>query len=450
MKSINRKKIVKALENGLPEAAWQGDVIVIGAGIAGLTAAQILQKSGVNVKVLEASERMGGRIFTLRNWSENPIELGGEFIHGDRSAWAELLESLQVELYNFTDDYDEYYVIDNQLVIESYLEGNEEYERAVDFMEEIYEGSGENINLRAFMEQHNFSPAMLNLLESWISVEYGTDTKNIQLAALIETAEKWNSGYTNYILPEIGMDEVLEKVFQEIIPLIHFNQVVEKIDYSQEEIIIKTPTESYSADKVIITLPLGVLKKYQTTLFEPALPESKQLAIKDLGIDFGMKIILKFNEPFWDEYLGDVFGGTLVPDYYPSAKTDEEAILTAYVMGERAKFLADKSGEAVNLILEELCAIFNSRLPNFNFIEAYIMDWGSAPYALGAYSYPSASAQKNREILAENIAQKLFFAGEASNTFGHPATIHGAMETGYQSATDVVRLPTAPSEAPPA
>jgi monoamine oxidase len=433
----NRQAMLQAVQNGISPRHWQGKVIIVGAGAAGLAAAQVLHKSGIEVQILEASERFGGRISTLFGFAESFIELGAEFVHGKKSIWYDLIKNLKKPTLSYPDEFDEYYWLDNQLVKEVDLEHDDDFQRALELMDEMYEYEGADISVRTFIEQTDLRPAVQALLEAWLSTEYGTDTQQISLKTLVESAQEWSAGYETLILKEDNCLQILEESFQEVLPLIQYQKPVKKIDYSGEKIqLISENNEIFEADKVILTVSVGVLQA-NLIEFDPPLPEAKQTAIAKIGMDAGMKVILKFKERFWDPYLGEIYGGTLVQDYYTSAKTDE-AILTAYIMGSRARQLSENKAEIPNQLLEELCEIFGNRMPNVHFEDCYIMDWLSEPYIRGAYSYPSAEADKMRAVLAQSIQQKLYFAGEAATTLGHPATVQGAMESAYLSASEIV------------
>jgi monoamine oxidase len=435
----NRQAMLQAIQTGINPANWQGKVIVVGAGAAGLAAAQILHKSGVEVQILEATERFGGRISTLFGFAESFIELGAEFVHGKKSIWYDLIKHLKRPTISYPDEFDEYYWLDNQLVKESDLEHDDDFQRAIELMDEMYEYEGEDISVRAFIEQTGLRPAVQALLEAWLSTEYGTDTEHISLKTLTESAEQWSAGYDTLILKEDSCLQILEESFKEVLPLIQYQKPVQKIDYSGEKVqLITENNEIFEADKVILTVSIGVLQA-NLIAFAPPLPETKQAAIAKIGMDAGMKVILKFKERFWDEYLGEIYGGKLVQDYYTSAKTDE-AILTAYIMGSRARYLSQNKTEIPNLLLEELCEIFGNRMPNVHFEDCYVMDWLSEPYIRGAYSYPSADADKMRSVLAESIEQKLYFAGEAATTLGHPATVQGAIESACSAVFELLGI----------
>jgi monoamine oxidase len=433
----NRQAMLQAIQSGVHPTHWQGKVIVIGAGVAGLTAAQILHKSGLEVQILEATERVGGRISTLYGFAESPIELGAEFIHGKKTIWYDLIRQLKYSVVSYSDELDEYYFLDNQLVKESDLEDDEEFQRALELMDEMYEYTGEAISVQEFIAQTGLRPGIQALLEAWISTEYGTDTQHISLNSLIKAAEKWSSGYETMVLETDSCLQVLEETFKETLPLIQYQKPIQKIDYSGNTVqLITENNEVFVADKVLVTAPLGVLKA-DLIEFIPPLPPEKQAAIAQIGIDAGMKVILKFKERFWDEYLGEVYGGEIAQDYYTSAKTDEP-ILTAYIMGARARHLHQNPHHIPELLLEELCTIFGNRMPNFHFESCYVIDWYSEPYVRGAYSYPSPEVEPMREVLAQSLAHKVYFAGEATNTQGHPATVQGAIESAYMAVLELM------------
>jgi monoamine oxidase len=437
---MSNEFILQAFQNGVIPERPIGKVIVVGAGIAGLTAAHILAKSGIMVTLLEATARYGGRIHTLTGFADCPIEVGAEEIHGGKTAWADLLEQSGKKMLAYENVHQDLYRIDAQLITEKEAFKRADFQQALDFWDIIkqYPAKDKTLSVYDLMQASALPQNIQHIVEAWLSNAYGTHTKNIGVLALQKSWVKWSAGESNFVLEEAGLTDTLAELFQDILPKIHFSEAVTSIDYSKTTLkIITEAGNSYTADKVILTVPLPILQKEKIT-FTPPLPAEKQQAIQTIGIDTGLKLILKFKASFWGENIAAIYGDGYFSEFYPAAK-NEEAILTALVMGEKARYLGNLQRETlIYMALFELDAIFGDKAATRTFIDYYLMDWGKEPYICGAYSYPSVGSDKARFVLSQPIRDQLFFAGEATCTNGHHATVHGALESGAKSALEVL------------
>lgn len=434
-------KIIQSLKEGIKTEQLPGKVIIVGAGIAGLTAALILQKSGVEVSLLEAGVIFGGRIRSLEQFAELSIELGAEEIHADKNAWFELLNNKGFRMYDYEEEFDEYFYLDGRLCSKQELENDADLKRAASFFEEeIWEYEGEEKTVAELILEKNIPPRVAHLLDAWIGAEYGTSNKQISAKSLAASAKKWNAGDFTLLLDTESMGYALQEIFEEALEKIIYETEVVSIDYSGDQVLLKDQKGmNYQADKVILTVPLPVLQQGRMAFF-PDLPEEKKQAIQTIGMDAGMKIFLKFKERFWDAHMGSLFGNGQVYEYYSYPKS-EEPVLIAFVMGEQARALSQMNeNEAIQLLLQDLDRIFGEKKASGTLEKFYTMDWLKDPFTAGAYSFPSAGSEEAREILAKAINQKLFFAGEATHTGGHFATVHGALETGYRAALEVLQM----------
>lgn len=432
---MKRQEIFASLQNGI-QHSYQGKVIVVGAGIAGISATQILRKSGVEVLLLEASNQYGGRIRSSSDFAHTPIELGAEEVHGSRNVWYDIIKSLEKELVEYDQIFDEYYFVDNQLQSYEQIQHDRHFQKALALQDKIGNFTGEDISLKTFVEQ-NIDTQFQFALEAWFSASYGTSLQNLSMESISESYNKWSSGERNFIFAKDSYISVVEDFFAEVLPIIQFNQVVSQINYSENQVeAMTTAGENFLADSIILTVPLRILQKNKIT-FSPDLPIEKQKAIQTIGIDTGMKILLKFQNRFWAEYAGAIYGQGYIPEFYSSAK-DDEPILTAYVMGDKAKYLSDLGEDAIYVALHELDILFGERMASKLFVEARIIDWGKEPFIEGCYSYASKGSDKARKILAEPIENKLYFAGEACNINGHHATVQGAIESAYKATLSLL------------
>jgi monoamine oxidase len=247
------------------------------------------------------------------------------------------------------------------------------------------------------------------------------------------------------------------------------NKVVSRIRYDLEDLKGKAEVfcengEVIQADKVVLTAPLGVLKQ-QSIQFEPPLPDWKQAAISRLGFGLLNKIVLVFDEPFWDVDR-DMFGLLRKPrtgtgfdqqDYragrgqfylfWNCIRTSGLPVLIALMAGDAAHEAEIKSDrELVTSCMAQLRKVFSQfKVPTP--LETIVTRWGSDRFARGTYSFVAAEAEpQDYDLLAKNLGN-LFFAGEAT-CGSHPATVHGAYLSGLRAASEILDTTLGPIDLP--
>ncbi len=412
------------------EPTFKGKVIIIGAGAAGLYAAYTLKKANADFVVLEASATHGGRLRKNETFAKFPIDLGGQWIHGERSLTKKLADSNKV--VTVRDDFEIPHIwFKNQLVGKWPQEFPE-------FMSILEEGDYEDlpdISFTKFALQEGYSQDIINLIE-WFAVEAGTSASRLSIRERVRYEEKWTQGENDYVLEKTYFDLINDYVASFVKDKILYNVIAKKIDYSKNIVEVTDQKGTvHTANKVIITVPITILKAGDIK-FVPALPQKKIQAFKRIGMDKGMKVFLKFNTKFWK---GNIVGGIKSVEYSDAAygKKTQEPVLMALIMGEKAERLSPLGKGTIKELLGELDLMFGGKA-SASFVDAYIQDWGKEPFIKGAYSYETVGMGNAREIGAEPVAKKLYFAGEAFNTNGNAATVQGACETGYNQAINIL------------
>lgn len=415
-------------------------VVVIGAGAAGLAAARTLTDAGYQVTVLEARDRVGGRAFTSYDLAPHPVELGAEFIHGDEVVTWKLLEkynlktrpaledeeNLYMHLSNGLLHYDEW----SELVGAEYIDDIESL--AYDWSEEEDDASMAKVLAAT---ETDFPAGMEWLINNFWASDYGADLADMGAYGLVEGSYD-GDGDGDFRIRE-GYSRLFELFAQGL--KIQFNTPVRRIAWGDNQATVETDNDVITADEVIITLPLGVLKAGDV-VFDPPLPDAKQEAIGYLGAARVNKLILKFKEPFWDddfEILATVLEtqGWWRPGW---GNPDEAPILTALVGGSFGFDLSTlDEDQAIVRGLANLSEIFeNPRVADL-FEQGKFINWGKDPFAKMGYSYVPVNGAGLRTKLAQPVGV-LHFAGEATNEI-RPATVHGALESGYRAAAEIMR-----------
>ncbi len=435
---INTKDIIKAYHEGIGFSEPTQKVIIIGAGAAGLAAAHFLTKSGVECVLLEASERVGGRVYSREDLGTTPLELGAEEIHGEESAWFWLLQTHNFEILEYTHENEDLYFVDEKLLPEALLEQRIDYQNAYNYWDYLQEyQSKQPLAFHIWLKkQQSLFGAMSPFVKAWVENAYGTQAALLNVPDMVKVGNTWNSGETNFVLEKSSYQSALQKIFSAVLPLVQLGKIIHQIDYQNQEITLtSTQGETWKADKVLITIPLTQLQK-QAINFQPTLPPAKQRAIESLQLGNVMKLILRFKESFWKENTGAIYPNALISEFYTSAK-DNTPQLTAYISGQAYQTLSKLTeAEVLAQALDILSKIYQQPIAPL-YDTHLLIDWKKEPFIEGAYSFPHIHAERYRSLLANPIDEKVFFAGEATNYHGHAGTVHGAVESAYRAVQEM-------------
>ena len=435
--------IISMLSNASFSEQQNNQVIVVGAGIAGLGAAKELHDSGYEVTVLEASERIGGRIYTDRSLGF-PVERGANWIHSnklDSNRLMGLKDQLNIEthitplsptafqLFNKDGDSvslteEEFNKIDTRIALAAYAAS---FFRPSSTLKDVID-SLRNFGLLSFAPNVVFQAYLQN-----IELSAAEDIEKLPIGALIAEAEYMEAAgedeevfggfdqFTNYLSQ--GLD-------------IKLNSPVTKIDYSSDRVNVYAKNIKYSADAVIVTVPLGVLQKGMIK-FQPELTQAKQEAIN--GINWGNvnKVIFQFPYNFWGE-SNNIFIEREDRHAFTTWLSNEvvsgKPILYSFYSGDFSRAMEDKTDEfIIKKAMNSLRSAYGQEIPD---PENYLITrWGKEPYILGSYSSAGHNQddEKLRTELGSPIASKVFFAGEATslNEYGFA---HAALYTGLREA----------------
>ena len=417
------------------------DVLVIGAGIAGLRAAEVLVAAGRRVIVLEARDRLGGRIYTDRSWGV-PVELGASWIHGVENNPIAALAAAKGITTQATDYESVTYGTDGQRLGDGALDAIEE--QVADLVEAGREGSPDTDEpLRSALDRAiaaaNLDPAQRLDVEMGITAsvehEYATDAVNLSATNFDDGADQRGG---DALLPE-GYDQVVAAVANGLD--VRLRHVATSIDTAGDRAVVVTSQGRFDAESVVVTVPLGVLKA-GTIEFLPALPEPKSRAIAKLGMGTLSKTCLRFESQFWpdDAELIDI-----VPSASRRGQWVESLSLTGLVdVPALMMFNAGEFARAVEAMTDpEVIASASSALkpafPEFSTPTGLLRSaWSVDPFSLGSYSFIGVGASlADRDALAEPDGRRVF-AGEACSR-DHAATVHGAYTSGEAAAKALLR-----------
>lgn len=447
-------------EEPVPEIRYDGTVAVIGAGAAGLYAADILKSKGVNVKIFEASGRIGGRIRSISQTDDAPvrtdfpIELGAERIVGTDSLWSEIVAQLNIPVIDLAAVPD-FYILENEFHDSVSLQGDADFMAAKFFLENLKNAGNTGTVLQAIQDA-GINERVHAILNSWIGNKYGTSNTRLDLSALAEGLNQLSRNEEEKILMSNPMQGVLASRFSSVIPLVEFNTNVKSIDYSSSKIRLSgekvlpggvNETFSLEVDKVIVAVPVSVLKDGGIS-FAPALPAVKTGSLSRIAMDACVRVVLDFKQNFWESNSRFIYGGPKIPEYFNTGvlRSEFNKTLSITVNGVLAEELSLAGKDAsVQIILQELDAIFDGKASlnirkdeEGNIISEYF-DWYKEPFIKGGKSYVTANGSiEDRAQLAQPVSDLVFFAGEATESTGEAGTVNGALLSAERVVSEVV------------
>jgi lysine-specific histone demethylase 1B len=412
-------------EDKLLKHSFDGSVVIIGAGAAGLYAAYVLKRLGIPCTVLEASGRMGGRMGKLEGFADFPIDLGAEWLHGRNSIMGDLATRMGERI--FRDDSEDFY----------WLNGNITGERPQDIIAAYEAEDLPDVSYRAYAEQRGWLPTYAGIVEG-LAGDQGASAQALSAFWSVKEMENWSSGDSDHRFKRTYYDLLHDGIAVHVQDRVLLNTPVERIVWNNSGVDVHTVNGGrHTAQKCIITVPVTVLREGDIT-FEPALPAEKTAAFGKLGMGPGMKVFLKFTQRFFRPFL---VGGTVCAAYQDNGqgKDGSTPVLMAFVMGDQAAALhALGSDEAiVQALLAELDGMYAGQA-SASFVAAHVQNWTAMPFIRGAYSYSTVGMGDARAVAARPVGDTLFFAGEAMNTNGHFQTVHGAVETGYSAVNELL------------
>jgi monoamine oxidase len=443
--------VTRRRKNSSDASKYQDNVIVVGAGVAGLAAAGLLTQAGLQVILLEARDRIGGRLWTLRTADGHPVELGAEFIHGMPPEMFRRIARARLATREVTGDM---WRVENGRW--------SRFDRKFGEQEEILSKMperGRDLSFTAYLKRRKSAvPAQLRpyLLE-YISGFHAADPNKISVHSLAqgEHASEEIDGDRQFRL-RAGYSALAEAMGAQL-PAdrvkIHFETVVEKIIWRRESVRIiargGNEKREFRAGCAVITLPLGVLKAREV-VFEPAL-KSKRAALRKLEMGPVIRIALYFRDRFWAKLrppeaknlgrLGFIFSRE---KWFPTWWTqwhDTAPILTGWAAGHRGHQLSGRASEFVLArALESLSRLFGISPQSLRsqLLAYFAHDWQSDPFSRGGYSYAVAGGNDAFRDLARPLAGTLFFAGEATEFNGHNGTVNGAIDSGQRAARELL------------
>jgi len=427
-------------------------ILVVGAGIAGIAAARELHDQGFDVTVLEARNRLGGRIHTY-DLGGQPVDLGAQWIHSSRGNPISALAD-KFGIKTVTPGYSSYSAYDSKGQQISLAESTGLWAKAQNLVDQtrkinerlLSKGSPDISMARALSEAglgQNMAPRetriLFSLLGSMIEADEAEDLENISLEYYWgEDEEDSDLDGPDLAFPQ-GYHQIIKNLAKNLD--IRLNQKVQSIAYGKSGVTIATAKGEFRASRAVITLPLGVLKT-KAVEFDPPLPKRKAQAVTGLRMGLANKTVLRFPNAFWpdSQFLGYVSEKRGLFVYWVNIhRYTNVPILSLWSHGNAGRNMESFSDtQTVDLAMGAIRKVFGSKTPDP--IDFRITRWNSDPYSLGSYStMPPGGSYDLYDDLAKPVKKRIFFAGEATNRY-HMATVHGAYLSGLREARRIAKL----------
>ncbi len=353
---------------------YEGKVIIVGAGAAGLAAAKVLEQNNIDYKILEASDRYGGRLKKNTTLADFPIDIGAEWIHSAP-------------------------IILNKLKGKA---GDQIEEELIPYhLEETYSWDGQNYKKSSQVQNdfmYKFMPESKFKNSTWY------DFVNENIAATVKHK-------------------------------IEFNAPVTAINYASDKVEVKTKNgEVYTADKVLVTVSIGVLKANHIR-FTPDFSEERKAAINRIIFHPGFKLVMKFREQFYPDAINcKVESGE--KGFYDIAfkKEAQSNILGLLVTGNstEAYYKLESEEEIVKAAIAELDNIFHGKASELYTGEYILENWGQHQLTMGTWTQAFQQKKSDLKILNRALDKKVYFAGEINDTYQQMG-VPGAVLSGYHS-----------------
>ncbi len=426
------------------------DTIVIGAGVSGLTAARLLTRAGRRVVVLEARDRVGGRIVTDRRYGL-ATDLGASWVHGiTESPVAAAAEAFGMRMVEFTVGG---YQPDSRPIAYYGPDGERLSDAAAQsFIDDIHTVDASLLGVVASSER---DASYRDVTDVAIRAQGWTDERAQRVREYLEHRSEEQYGAWIEDLAAHGLDddsidgdEVVFPDGYDRLPShlaegldVRLTHSVSRVDWSAEGVSVTTDFGTFSADNAVVTVPVGVLQAHDFVI-EPPIPEPVAGALSRLTMNAFEKVFLRFATKFWDEGVYAIRQqgpeSRWWHSWYDLTALHDTPTLLTFAAGPAAVETRDWSEEEiVDSVLAQLRRLYGDRVEKPTHV--HITDWLDDPYSHGSYAYMTVgSTTADHDMLATPVGGVLHIAGEATWT-DDPATVTAALYSGHRAAATILQ-----------
>lgn len=418
------------------------DVIVIGAGAAGLAAARTLSGAGKRVCILEARDRLGGRVYSLHVPDlPHPVELGAELIHGEEASTFSIVDSAGLAAAELPDDH--------------WWSRGGKWKRVPHFWRDIdrvrakIPATGKDMSFAEFLRSRNdLSPRLRELARSFVEGYHASHAGHISAQALRAADSEQDDapgGNRQFRLAQ-GQDALIAWLRSGLDPQrtdLRLGTAATRVQWTPGSVEVEYRsgvTARVRAKALIVTIPIGVWKAGALDFDPPLREKENALALIEAG--HVVKIAFRFRERFWDRprpinflHADDPF----MPTWWTSAPF-RAPLLVGWSGGAAADALLAEGDQALrDRALDALASawLIPRKRVDALLVGMYTHDWQRDPFSRCAYSYAAVGGKNAASALAKPLKKTLFFAGEATSG-DQTGTVAGAIESGFRAAREIV------------
>ena len=405
-------------------------VIVAGGGAAGLMAACELSQKGYFTTLVEASDRIGGRIHTFYpDGSGASMELGAEFVHGALPLTLSLLKQAGIK--------HEPALSNMHRVQQGQWQQEEEQIEGWDELAEKIKKHPQDITLENFLTLYFNDARYEKLRESVLGMAEGLDLADSHKASMQSLWDEWSHEQGEQYRVKGGYGQLIDYLADTFLKSggkIINNFSVNAVAWKENSVHVSAADgRTLEANKLILTVPVSVLQTH-TISFSPAIPQVQE-AVSNIGWGKVIKFLLKFNENLSSKKeLGIILSDELIPTWWTQDAGDN-SLLTGWLGGPKAAEMEQLSEEVLrDMALSSLSGIFglstDELLPKLKVFK--VIKWGTVPFIGGGYSYEMPESTAAKQVLKASVQQTIFFAGEAMYTGASKGTVEAALISGKE------------------
>ena len=440
---IGRRQFLKTSLSGLALATLPGisfaqsnpDVVVIGAGSAGLSATAELMRRGISVLCIEGMNRIGGRCYTDNSTFGVPADIGGHWLHGFSANQIAEFGKKHKDKFKIYKDPDRDVVYDGKRKVN----GKELWK----LYKQIKEIKNTRVSDRPLMD---LIPEKIKK-NSWFDtvhkiVDDARDLGNFSLGD--DNVNYSDAGIGDGLCRE-GYGALLA-YYRKDVP-VKLNTIVNEIKWGGQGVQVVTNKGTISAKACIVTASVGVLRA-EKIKFTPALPLKKYEAFEGITMTISNRVLMQLKKKFLGKFKSDTYlytkcnsnGAKSPKTFYGFMKMSGTNLCLFGTSGQFSKDLENEGSEAmIDFVVNDLKSTFGSKFYEKYFIKAIATGWANNPFTLGAYSGAIPGKSLLRRELRRHEGDRVFFAGEA--TAHAYSTVHGADLSGKRAATDLFISP---------
>jgi monoamine oxidase len=414
-------------------------IIIIGAGAAGLMAAYELAKAGQKVIVLEASERIGGRMYTaVCDGFEQPLELGAEFVHGELPLTLALLKEAGIA----------YKPVKGKMINNRKGKWSDQEEMIPDWggIMQKMGNLDEDMTLASFLQKHYSDDDHMELRFIIQDFAEGFDLADPAQASVFALKEEWENEHGQQYRIVGGyrkLAEHLHNLIEKHGGKVYHNRAVNEVDWKENEVtVFVSEGQQFKGSKLVITASPRVLQTVKIK-FNPAL-DGYLSDMSQIGFGSVIKVFLQFEEPFWQEYeknTGFIISDQNIPTWWTQSDK-ENYLLTGWLGGpEVMPLITVPEEEIIDMGLQSLSNIYGIDKDKLRtiLVASKAIHWANERWCMGGYSYSTLQSKTARKLLRMPVSNTIFFAGEALYEGSAPGTVEAALANGQETAWKILQ-----------